>query len=465
MRTRSSSLTSHPFLLPCLALGLGLTAAQAQVAPTPTAPLQPAPVVPPPVLGTLTAEDAVELALRQNPRLTAAAREILAARRGVSSARALVNPSLTFTPGITSAGGSDEELLLTQPLELNGTRAARTGVARAQLRRTQAEAVVELRDLVFQTRNAYYELARTQELRSLAQEVLRTAEEFNRGVRRQAEEGLRPEIDPVQTEIEVNRARQQLTLAESQVTAAQAALNTLMGRAPIEPVSALPLLTAASDPAAPDSNASPPAAGTTPDRDQAIQQALTARAEITADSALREAFLQEARLARAQGRPDLAPQFRAGSVTRGFHDSGLGLGITLPLFDYGSRRNRIRQAEAAAGAQAARIQATQNQVRQEVTQALARLEAADVVARQYRQGVLSQARRLLEGSLRGLQLGAPGASILTVLEAQRTFRGVVTEYTSALANYAQARAELERATGAVPASLLPSSTLEVRTHK
>lgn len=465
MQTRSSSLTSHAFLLPCLILGLSPIGTQAQVAPVPTAPLPLAPVAAPPVPGTLSAEEAVSLAIRQNPRLIAAAREIVAARRGVSSAHALTNPSLTFTPGITSVGGSDEELVLSQPLELNGTRSARTGVARAQLRRTQAEAVVELRELVFQTQNAYYELARTQELRSLAQEVLRTAEAFSQGVRRQAEAGLRPEIDPVQTEIEVNRARQQLTLAESQVAAAQAALNTLLGRTSAEPVAAQPLLAAASDPAASERDAARPTAEAIPDRDQAIQQALNTRAEIASDTALRDAFLQEARLARAQGRPDLAPQFRAGGVVRGLQNSGLGLGITLPLFDYGSRRNRIRQAEAAAGAQEARIEVTRNQVRQEVTQALARLEATETVARQYQQGVLAQARRLLEGSLRGLQLGAPGASILTALEAQRTFRGVVTEYTTALANYAQARAELERATGAVPATLLPSSTLEVRTRK
>jgi len=406
----------------------------------------------------MTADEAVALAVRQNPRLSAAARDIVAARRGVSSARALANPSVTFTPGITGSAGSDEELLVTQPLELNGTRSARAGVASAQLRRTQAEATVELRNLVQQTKNAYYELARFQELQALAQDVLRTAEEFHRGVRRQAEEGLRPQIDPVQTEIELNRARQQVTLADSQVSTAQATLNTLLGRAPAEPVRAQPLMTEASSAPVPDT--APPI-----DRDTVLGQALAGRAEITAETAQREAFVQEARLARAQGRPDLAPQFRAGSITRGVQQTGVGLGITLPFLDYGSRRNRIRQAEASASAQEARVEATRNQVRQEVSQAVTRLEAAAAVVQQYRQGVLDQARRLLDASLRALQLGAPGASILTVLEAQRTYRGVVTEYTTALANHAQARAELERAAGSVPATLLPGASPDLRTSK
>ncbi len=423
-------------------------------------PPQPAPIaagLSVPIAGALTVDEAVALAVQQNPRLSAATREIAAGRAGLRSARALTNPSLTFAPGLTSINGVGEELLFQQPLELNGTRSARTGVASANLRRTQAEAVVELRDLVLDTRTAYYELARAQEQYALAQEVLRTAEEFHRGVRRQADEGLRPEIDPVQTEIEVNRSRQQLTLAGSQVATAQAALNTLMGRGPAVPVVARPLLAAVEDPAAPHAKPSEPG-----DREQALQQALAARAEIAAETAQREAFLHEARLARAEGRPDLAPQFRAGGLTRGVQDTGIGLVISLPFFDYGSRRNRIRQAEAAAGAQTARIEAARNQVGREVTQALVRLDAAAGVVQQYQQGVLLQARRLLDASLRALQLGAPGASILTVLEAQRTYRGVVTEYTTALTNYAQARAELERATGSVPASLLPDSASQTR---
>jgi cobalt-zinc-cadmium efflux system outer membrane protein len=413
---------------------------------------------------TLTVEEAVTLALRQNPRLSAAARDVVAAQAGVRSARALTNPTLVFVPSLFGTG-SDEEILFQQPLELNGTRSARTGVAQAQLRQTQAEAVISLRNLVLDTRSAYYELARTQELRTLAQDVLRTAQEVHRGVRRQAEEGLRPLIDPVQTEIEVSRAQQQLTLAASQVLTAQATLNTHLGRPAGQPVAALPLLP--NPPGSPPpGTATPEAPGGTPpgvpppgvgqlNQEELTTRALTSRAEIAVEAAQRDQFRQEARLARAQGRPDIAPQFRSESILREPRSPGVGIGFTLPFLDYGSRRNRVRQAEAAAQAQEARITASQNLVRQEVTQALTRLQAAEAVIRSYQAGVLDQSRRLRDASLQALQLGAPGASILTVLEAQRTYRNVLTEYTNALAQQAQGRAELERATGAVPADLLP----------
>lgn len=386
-----------------------------------------------------TVEAAVELAIKQNPRLTAAIREVSAGKAGVRSARALTNPSVVFTPAITGRGGSDEEMLVVQPLELNGVRAARTGIVSARLKQSQAEAVVVLRDLIYETKVAFYELVRARKLLSLTQEALKTAEEFDRIAARQVEVGNRAGIDQVQTGIEVARARQQVILAQSRVTAAEAALNTLMGRTPAEPIGSLSSLTFAP---------------TEVDADALRQQALTARTEIAVEQSVREAIRGEAQLARREGRPDLAPQFRMEKVVRGAENSGIGLGITLPLFDYGSRRHRVRQAESAARAQEARIAATQNQVRQEVEQALARVRAAEEVIKGYQQGILDQAHRLLEASRVGLQAGV--TTVVAVLEAQRTYRGVLTEYTNALADHAQARAELERATGAVPAEMLPT---------
>ena len=392
------------------------------------------PQAPPP----LTVEDAVSLAIRQNPRLAASGREVSAAEDGVRAARALTNPEIFFVPGITSSAGSDEELLVQQPLEVNGTRRARAAVAAARLERTQAEAVGGLRTLILETKVAYYELLRAQRLRALAEEALGTAEELDRGVRRQVEEGLKPGVDQIQTAVQVSRARQHLTVAQSQVKIAASALNTLMGRPPEASVGTLPALEFSETPV---------------DRDAALQQALSARADLAAAEAQRQAFAHEARLARAEGRPDVVPHLRAESVVRGLHGVGLGVGISLPFVDHGSRRSRLRQAEKLGKAQEARLEAARSQVKQEVEQALLRLQTAEVVIQEYQRGVLEQARQLLDANTKGFQLGAPGTSVLTVLEAQRTYRAVQTEYANALVDHAIAHAELERATGAAPAKL------------
>lgn len=434
---------------------IGVTApVLAQVAPTPqqSRPTTPAST------RALSLEEAIRLAVANNPRLAAATRDIGAARSGLRSARSLTNPDVNFTPGITSISGSADEFIARQPLELNGTRKARAGVASAQLRGTQAEAITTLRDIVFSTKAAYYDLARAQQQVAVSRELLTLAEESDRIARRQVEEGGRAGVDLAQTGIEVARVRRQVTLAEGEVASALAAFNTLLGREPVEPVGVLPML--ASVVTLPQPSTTRP--GTqTQDRASLTTSALSARAEIQAQQSEQERLRQEAALARAEGRPDLTPQFRVGYITRGLPPAssgngvGVGLAVSLPLFDYGSRRNRIRQAEQAAAAQSARITAVQNDIRQEVAQALAQLQAAEAVVRDYQAGVLERAKRLLEASRLGFQEGR--TAVVALLEAQRSYIAVQTEYVDALADVAQARAALERATGAVSSNLLPAT--------
>ena len=392
----------------------------------------------------LSVEDAVAQAIRNNPRLSAAVHDVGAGRSGVRSALALANPNFVYAPGITSISGSGDELILSQPLELNGTRSARAGVASAQLRVTQAQAVVEMRELVFSVRTAYYQLAQARAQQVLAADLLKNAEEFDRISRRLVEAGKRPGIELAQTGIEVSRAEQQVTLADAQAAVTAAALNTLLGLPAAAPLAALSPLASSPD---------------VVDETALLRQALASRAEIASVEATRETFQQEARLTRAEGRPDLAPQIRFGSLIRGVPPAssgngfGIGIGVSLPIFDYGSRRNRIRQDDESARAQADRITSIQNQVRQEVTQAIVRLRAAQTVVTGYQGGVLERAKRLLDASQTGFQEGQ--TSIVAVLEARRTYAAVQNEYLAALTNVSFARAELERAAGTVPATLLP----------
>lgn len=385
----------------------------------------------------ISLDEAVRLAVANNPRLTAAVRDILAAERGVAGARSLSNPDVFVTPGLRSVG-SDEELLIRQPLEINGTRSARAAVATARLRAVRAEAVIELRDVVYQTKAAYLELARIQERRALAQDLVRTAQELDQNALRQVELGSRPGVERTQTAIEVTRARQQATLAEADYAAALSQLNTLLGQVPTTAV-ALPPLDFTPQPI---------------DEDNATRQALASRADLALTEANRDAFRQEARLAKAEGRIDVAPQVRAESFTREPREVSVGIGFSIPVFDHGSRRNRVRQAEESAKAQEQRLLGAQNQARLDVAQAVARLRATEAVIGDYRGGLVDETRRLLEARRTGFRLGQ--TDIISLLEAQRTYRAVQAEYIDALASHALAKAQLERATGAVPESLLPT---------
>ncbi|MES2465582.1 MAG: TolC family protein [Armatimonadota bacterium] len=394
----------------------------------------------------LSMEEAVEAAVANNRRIAAAARDVIAARQGVRSAGALTNPNLLFTPALTGGvgGGSDTEVLVQQPLEINGIRTARRGAASAQSRRAAALAVVELRSVVFAARSAYLEVARAREQSVLARTLFQTAEELDRVARRQVELGTRPAIEQTQTGIEVTRAKQQAALARAAVTSSEAALNSVMNRSPNAPVGTVALPDVAAVFTAP-----------LPDLQDVIRRALAQRTEIAAAEAASDAFRQEARLARAEGIPDIAPQWRAGSVTRGVQQSGFGIGITLPLFDYGSRRGRVRQAEASSRAEGERVEAARVQVQQEAVQALARATAAREVLATYPEGLLDEAARLLRASRVGYEEGR--TSIIQLVEAQRTYRQVQNDFITAQVEYALALAEMERAGGSFPTAALPTS--------
>ncbi len=389
-------------------------------------------------LPPLSIEEATQEAIRHNPRTAAYSQDIAAASSSVKAAKALSNPVITFTPAIGGTGGSDTEFLMQQPLELNGTRKARTGAAAAELLGVKAKGVVGLCDLVFQVHTAYLELIRANEKSRIAQETLRSVEEFDRITRRQVELGARPGIEQIQSGIEVSRAKQQLTLALSDMDMARAALNTHMGRDASESIGSMSV-------PAPSSHQV--------DSRTLIAQALSNRAEISLEEASSEVLKQQVKQVAAEAIPDLLPQFRASRVTHGVQDSGIGIAISLPLLDLGSRRNHKQQLQHAQEAQRARIEAAQSLVKQEVLQAVNRVQATTEVLLNYQQGVLEQSKRLLDASKIGFAEGK--TSILNLLEAQRTYRAVQSEYSNAEIDKALADASLERALGGIPARLLP----------
>ncbi len=424
--------------------------------PSPTAPNafgQPLPAAAPTSLQTvtpgavplvLTADDADILELRRTLIIKKTLKDVFAARAGVRSAAVLSPPVFTIGPAFQT-GGTTDGLLFEQPLELNGTRGARTEVAQAQLRLTEAQALVQLQALVYTARTDFGMLARAQEQLRLAGEVRRVTEEFDALARKQVALGARPGIEARLTAIEAARARVSEAQASGEEQAARALLNAYLGRAPLDPIVA----------ALPESSLIPAV-----DVVLAQRQALAARGEIAQAEADRDLPQARASLSRAQGRPDLAPEFRISQITPTYMDAGFGVVITVPL-DYGTRRELIRQEDFTADAAQARVIGTQAQVRAETVQAASRLSAAHAALAEYDQSIVSDARAVLQSTQTGFAAGA--LTIVEVLNAERTFRQVSDERLGALAQAAQAAADFDRAVGVLPPVLRAELTKQFGT--
>ena len=121
----------------------------------------------------------------------------------------------------------------------------------------------------------------------------------------------------------------------------------------------------------------------------------------------------------------------------------------MPI-DLGSIRGAVQQAQKQVKAQEAVQSQLKQSVQLDVNAAFDALNTAEQTVDAYQNGVLPQSESLLQRITQGYTLGAN--TVLDLLDAQNTLRTVRIAYYTAIGNYRQALAQLERAVGqSIPA--------------
>lgn len=367
-------------------------------------------------------EQALALALRHNPRVRALRLELEGARHLERSAAALHSPHAFLAPTLTT-GGVGEELMFAQPLELTGARQARMRVAALQYELTYTSTLLELNDILAEVAKAYYEYAYRARIAQTAQDALAVIERMQAMITQQVEAGARAGVDLLQVGIETERVRQHAQQRELEAQIALQRLRALIG-------------TDANEHASSHSETLPfptmPSVGGTP---------LPVRLEsirLEYEGALYRQIRQE-------GVPDLGVQVRIerfrGERTR----PGFGLTLSLPLFDYGTRRHRLSAQSKAIEAQALRLQHARLMYETELRNAEQRLAQARTRYDAYQAHLLPSAQKLAQTAQIGLEAGQ--LSILQLLEAQRTVRSVQEEALQAELELKLSETELKRLRG------------------
>lgn len=377
---------------------------------------------------SLTLQEAVDIALGRNPGVLAAGHDVDASKAAERGARALANPELWVAPTAAGTAGSDSAVLLVQPLEINGQRTIRTKIATYEAGATKAVQGIVARDLILGVKQAYWDVVQAADLASLNRDNVSIAETLHEAALRRRDVGASPGAQVIKSEVELARARQELSFAESRLAQAKARLNTLMGRPaetafeaadPLEfvPVSAdiLVLRTTA-------------------------ESCRPEMAEAQASLMAREAKIKAVEIRR---RPDVVLQARQEAFDA---EAGVAVGVVTPLLDWGSVSADAERARDEASAQSRRLESVRNAVLLDVELALSEVNRTESLIGEYQKGVVSQAEQLAKMAQKGFDAGAN--SYLEVLEAQRTLKAVRTEYSTALADHLKAVAQLEWATGA-----------------
>jgi len=466
----------------------------------------PAPVIAPEVSPEpeVALDELIRRALQNNPQLPIARETVEAARQRVGAARAMGNPVLQVVPRFAgNRTAADEEIILSQPLDLFGKRRARGNVAAAQVRAAEAQSTLTERSLVVAVKNAAADLFAAQEAESLGGVQVEVAQLFRDAAARRTQLGDVPPVQVQRAELELLRVQNDLTMAQAERLARRAGLNQLVGQAPETPLRvALPIATGLADvlrlrpapfrlnpngvpatgaagniPATPPLDIAPPASGgsfpvapQTPViggssqvgsdlvslRGQLLPGALQ-RPDIVGAQATLEARRAQVQVLRRERRPDIEIQARRGSVF-GSSSTALRAVIVVPLFDFGSNRGERRALEAEVRGQEAQIALLRSQAATQVEQALIRLGQQRQTVERYRTGIVPQTLDLLRKTQIGYAQGA--STYLEVLDAQRTLRQVQTEYLQALVGTRTSEAALESAFGAAP----PASVTGVLTN-
>ncbi len=383
----------------------------------------------------LTLEAAIAEALRSHPRVARLRRELAARLQVVKGAKALTAPSITVAPGLTSFSGTTEELLAIQPLEINGTRSARTAVALADFHLAQAEGKVTLLELAYEVRLAVLALDQAQARLKLVETQVSDAKTLEGLAQKQVELGTRPGIELEQLALETLRTENLRTQVMSKVKSAQQALNLILGRPAMNPVPSLAPLSV-------------------PQKLEPVEtllaSALALRPELKQVAAEQEGGEAKRKLVQAEGKPDLSPMVRVGSLFRGIpsgssgNGAGVGVSLSLPL-DHGARRAQKAAIEERLEAGKSRREDVARQIEREVREAWEKLSAAQAILARYETEALPRTKRLLRASRIGFEEGK--TSVLAVIETQRTHRQLQSDALQAHADVLLALAALDKARG------------------
>lgn len=323
-----------------------------------------------------------------------------------------------------------------------------SGRLRATLRRNQAlvqaahaGTEVERRNLLLATVENYYGLAVSAARRNAAELNLAAATEFENITVLLEQAGEVAQVDLLRARLGTTARRDELERSRVAEDIAREGLRVLIGYDLGQPLVVPELSFEQPDLA---------------EIDRFTAQMIAARPELAQLDAQRTALVEEAKQARAELWPQITYNIIGGFETDSFHTQALHehsgvqatVGINIPIFDWGAKRSRERQAKyRLQSLESARQLALHNFNQQFVESRLQALSAAERI-RLSRAGI-ADGERNLEVSIARYRAGE--AQIIEVTDAQNTLTSqkaalyqAVFEYHVALSHLRQAAGQAER---------------------
>lgn len=370
-------------------------------------------------------DEALARARAHRPAVQAAQQRL---REAELTGRALgVYPATRGSLGYTSdpdTGGSDEDAVITQPIDIFGRSGAGRALGNAQVMQARADVQRTLLDIQAEVIANYVEAAASTELARIAAGTESIVQRLFNATETRVQEGVAPGVQLTRVGIELERARATRLRREAERNSALARLAAATGQpANVIAVEGLPLVTAPA--LSPEELQS-----TRPDLMLLLAEARTAEAE--------------AWVANLERAPELEVQARRTPWQEGSPKVGARVQLSFPLLDHGRTTSNVRASRARAQSRRLALADAMKLATGELTATRIEVESASEQIRRA-ELIVQAAKTLVERSQTGLTEGA--TTLLEVLDSLRALREADEALVEARSSLAQAQIRQLQATG------------------
>ncbi len=389
--------------------------------------------VPSPGDDGFTLEQAVTVALKNNPGVLSALKEAEASLGRRLQLEAIPDPEVLFSDeglglGRRSKVEGEKEISfgIQQSLEFPGKRALRSRVGKYGERIALLE--VERAKLVVgaEVKRAYYKTVLSSKTVSSLEGTLALLDRFieTAAVRYQA--GAVPYLDVLRARVEKARAQNELLEARNELRTDKVRLNILMGRRgddPLELMTGLAFVPPAGDLAA------------------VREEALSTRPSLK----IAGLKLERAIAGLMLSRKNLLPDFSVGLFSPSLRANawGFAVGITVPLYWWKKQKGETIEAAAEKDIEVLSRDSAERRLLARIEEAYSNVTTAAEQVKVFKEKLLGEVESELQLSLTSYGLGKTEA--LDLLDISRTYRTTQLEYLKALYLYLVSAADLEAA--------------------
>ncbi|HOO63022.1 MAG TPA: TolC family protein [Synergistaceae bacterium] len=387
----------------------------------------------------LSLEECLDIVLEKHPDLKSAGASVEVSRSGVDQAEAPGKPGVDLSSSYRrqDAGSSGYDsyssgVTVSQLISDWGKTKSQVLMAEMNVEASRYDYDDVLQTLFFDVKQAYFDLLRARKEEEVAREAVRTYEHHLEQARGFFEVGRVSKIDVTTAEVDLSKARLELIKKKTAVETAKASLSNALGY-----------------PEAPSYRIRDMLSWEKVDitRQEALQSAFMTRPDLRALELRRNRAEESVNLARKNDAPSLSAKAGYTWGDRDFTGNGetyVGLSLTVPLYDGGLTRGKVRQARGELEKSEANLESLRQDVVLEVEKAFSELRNSEE-AIGTAQKTVEHAKENLELANGRYEVGV--GSPVEVTDATENYTNAQNDYYGSLYDYRLALGALEKAIG------------------